>query len=148
MFTNPLDARDEMFALFAAGWEATDVLDTPPEIRWQGKEKGDIPPGYFVRVYTIGVKSEQRGFLQRDDPGASPPVFDTCGMIYASVFAPMSAEDSFRNGELLARAGRDIFRSAETPSGVWFRNARYVELPNDGKHYGWNVIVEYEFSET
>lgn len=147
MFTNPIDARDEMFQLFDDGWANVTVLPQPPEIRWQGKEKGEIPSDYFVRVSTQNVGQPQGGFYQGDGPGVSPPVYDPFGLLFVQVHAPKDAEDSYRNGELLAIAGRDIFRGATTPGGIWFRNCRYIEVPAEPKFYRWNVIVEWEFSE-
>jgi hypothetical protein len=153
MLADPIVARDEMFQLFDDGWEAIDWEGArhtiaQPEVRWQGKEKHDapIPESYFVRVATRQAGSPLGGFMQDDGP--SPKVYDTFGNLFVQVFAPMDGEDSYRQGELLAIAARDIFRGVQTPSGVWFRNARYVELDDDKKFYRWNVIVEYEFSET
>ena len=147
-FESPIDARDEMFRLFNDAWTAVPlVAELEVETRWQGKEKGDIPAGYFIRVSKTTVGSNSGGFLQNGD-GPSDQVYDTFGNIFVQVFAPMDAEDAFRKGELLAIAARDIFRGVETISGAWFRKARYEELQNDGKHYRFNVIVEYEFSET
>lgn len=148
MFTSPIDARDEMLSFFNTAWTALDLVDTlEVETRWQGKEKGGIPEGYYVRVSKTSDKSDSGGFLENGN-GQSPQVFDTYGLVFVQVFAPMSGADSFRNGELLAIAARDIFRANETASGAWFRKAHYKELDNDGKFYRWNVTVEYEFSET
>lgn len=146
MFQTPIDARDEMFTHFDTSWTGLE-LPVEVETRWQGKEKGTIPDGYFIRVSTQTAATEGAAFLENGQ-GASDPVFDTYGHLFVQVFAPMSAEDSYRIGELLAIAARDIFLAAETPSGCWFRKAKYVEMPNDGKHYYWKVSVEYEFSET
>jgi hypothetical protein len=152
MFESPLQARDEMFQLFLGGWEAVDwegseIAIAKPEVRWQGKEKttDPIPDDYFVRIATRGAGSPLSGFIADDGPSAK--AYDTFGNLFVQVFAPMNAEDSYRQGELIAAAARDIFRGVQTPSGVWFRNARYVELDDDKKFFRWNVIVEYEFSE-
>lgn len=147
MPTNPTDARDEVFGLFTDRWAAGTVLDPMPEIRYQGKERGAVPKEYFVRLSMQQVGSPQAAFVMTEEPDASPAVFETYGLIFVQVFAPMSAEDSWRIGDLLATFARDIFRRVETPSGVVFRNARFNELDNDGKHYRWNVKVEYEYNE-
>lgn len=147
MPTNPTNARDEVFGLFTEAWNAGTIVTPVPEIRYQGKEIGATPEGYFVRLSMQQVGSPQGGFAMTEEPDASPIAFDTFGLIFVQVFAPMSAEDSWRYGDLLATFARDIFRRVETPSGVWFRNARYNELDNDKKRYRWNVIVEYDYSE-
>jgi hypothetical protein len=149
MYSSPIDARDEMFGWFDDRWDTAvvpTILAEPCEVRWQGKEEGTIPEDYFVRISTQAAKTEGGGFMQNGQ-GSTPQVFDTYGLLFVQVFAPMAVEDSYRKGELLAIAARDIFRASETASGTWFRKARYVEVANDGKHYGWKVTVEYEFSE-
>lgn len=144
-FTTPIDARDEMFTLFEAGFEPAVVpaiLATAPVILWQGKPDPKTPlEGYNVRVSTKGAGTELAAFMDRDK------IYDTYGNLFVQVQAPIGAEDSYRKGELIAIACRDIFRGVETPGGVWFRNMRYVELDDDGKFYRWKVTVEFEFSE-
>lgn len=144
MFDNPIQARDEMFQWFDDRWEPAvvpTILPDPVETRWQGVPEPAIPDDYFVRVSTQGAGTDLGGFADTEKR------YDTYGNLFVQVFAPMTAADSFRNGELLAIAARDIFLGSETGGGVWFRNARYVELDNDGKFYRWKVTVEFEFSE-
>lgn len=149
MFANPVEAGDEMRQLFKDGWEALTIVTPVPEVRWHGKEKkaDPIPDTYFARFAIRGVGTDHAGFMENGE-GASPQVFDSFGNVFVQVFAPIDAEDSYRQGELLAIAARDIFLGNDTPSGVWFRNVRYVELDDDGKFYRWNVVAGYEFSET
>lgn len=147
MFTTPIAAADEMRAHFRDGWNALAIVAPVPAIRWHGNEVGDIPGTYFARFRVVGASTGSAGFME-NGAGASPQVYDNIGNVFVQVFAPIDAEDSYRQGELLAVAARDIFRGQGTNSGVWFRNARYTEVPDDGKFYQWNVVVEYEFSET
>jgi|SRR6185369_4678051 hypothetical protein len=147
MFTSPIDAADEMRNLFKTGWNALTIVTPTPEIRWRGKEKGSLPTTYFARFVIRGAGTDGAGFMENGE-GPSPQVFDSFGNVFVQVFAPIDAEDSFRNGELLAIAARDIFLGASTSGGVWFRKARYSEVDDDGKFYCWNVVAEYEFCET
>lgn len=144
MFASPIEARDEMFELFETGFTpaSTTILGAACETRWQGKPENVIPDDYFVRVSTKGAGTELAAYKDRD------LVYDTFGHLFVQVFAPIAAEDSYRKGELLAIACRDIFLGVATPEGVWFKNARYVELEDDGKFYRWKVTVEFEFSES
>lgn len=146
MATTPTNARDEIFRLFTDNFDVSAIVDECV-IRYQGKESGAVPEKYWLRVSTQQVTSPQSAHIMRDDPGQSPVEYETNGLVFVQVFAPMSDEDSFRKGELIATHSRDIFRAVETPSGVWFRNARFNELDPDGKHYRWNVKVEYQFNE-
>ncbi len=149
MFASPIAAADEMRQMFVDAWEDLTIITPAPEVRWRGKEKktDPLPTSYFCRFVIRGVGSPSAGFLENGE-GPSPQVFDNYGNVFVQVFAPIDAVDSFRYGELLAIAARDIFQGASTAGGVWFRNARYSEVDDDGKFYCWNVVTEYEFSET
>ncbi len=143
MFASPIDARDEMFELFETNFDVSAILATPPVMLWQGKPEPKTPPvGYNCRVSTKGAGTDLAAFKDRD------LVYDTYGNLFVQVQAPIGEEDSYRKGELIAIAARDIFLGVQTPGGVWFRNARYVELDDDGKFYRWKVTVEFEFSES
>jgi hypothetical protein len=144
-FDNPILARDDMLQHFDTPFREHElVVDTACLIRYQGvptpNGEPEIPDGFWVRVSTKNEGSPQGGFADQE------PRFDSFGNIFVQVFAPIAEADSYRNGELLAIAARDIFRRG-TEAGVWFRNARYTELEDDGKFYRWNVVVEFEFSE-
>lgn len=147
MTCTPAQARDEVYTLFTDAWKASDLRDPMPGIRYQGKEKGDVPEGAFVRISMQQVTSPQSAHTMPDGPGASGVQFTTHGLIFVQVFIPASERDGFHNGELLATFARDIFRARETPSGVWFRNARFNELDPEGSKFRWNVKVEYEYNE-
>jgi len=139
--------RDDVFELFTDRFDVSEIV-AKCIIRYQGKEKGEEPKrDYWVRISTSEVGSPQVAFAMTPEPDASPSVYESFGLVFVQVFAPMSEEDSFHNGDLIAKAARDIFRRVETPSGVTFRNARFNELDNDGKFYRWNVKVEYEYTE-
>lgn len=147
MPTNPQTAREEIYEKFTNEWLGLDVIDPMPAIRYKGKEKADIPEGYWVRISTQLVTSDQAGFVMTEGAGQSPAAFDSYGLIFVQVFAPRKAEDSYAIGELLATAARDIFRSVETASGVWFRNTRFTEQKSTDKEWSWLVKAEYEFCE-
>lgn len=146
MPTTPTEAREDVFDMFTRQFEQ---LPVPCDIRYQGKIKEGSPRGYWCRLSMQSVMSEQAAFVLDDEPDPSAIVFETSGLVYVQVFAPISARDAFYFGGLLAEKARDIFRRAGTPSGVWFRNARINELPfrENDTEYRWNVVVEYEFDE-
>lgn len=146
MPSSPAIARDEVFALFTAEFVN---LPKPCAIRYQGKIEASSPRSYWARISMQSVMSQQSAFALTEEPGECPQVFETNGLIYVQVFAPITERDAFHFGDLLATAARDIFRRAGTSSGVWFRNARAVELPfrAGDTEYRWNVVVEYEFDE-
>jgi hypothetical protein len=146
-YLTPVTAKDEAYEMVTASF--TDWLlsvGKDCDIRYQGKASAERPADYWVRLSMQQVLSPQRGFVLTED-NADANVFETSGLIFGQLNAAISAEDSFRNGDLMATAIRDILRQSSTPSGMWFRNARFNELPDDGQNYRWNVIAEYEFDE-
>jgi hypothetical protein len=157
MSSSPSTARDETFerftVQFAAGSEI--IIGDPVEIRYQGVTHspagtilGPIDPSkYWVRISMRGVISRPSAFVLTDEDTPSQMEFETNGLIFVQVFAPMIAVNGFAQGLLLAELAQAIFRRAETASGVIFNNVRIVELDDDTKSYRWNVIAEYEFSE-
>jgi hypothetical protein len=147
MTATPSQAREEVYRHFTDRWKLQTVMPETPEIRYQGKEKGKVPEGCYVRISMQQVQSPQSAHTMNDDPDASGTQFTTYGLIFVQVFMPASERDGYFKGELLATFARDIFRATETPSGVWFRNARFNELEPEGSKDRWNVKVEYEYNE-
>lgn len=145
-------ARKEMFAKVNDCWQAHagDIVSPIPEIRWQGVEEGALPGAdkFWMRVGTNTVTTRQSGHMSPDAPGGSPVVYDTYGFITLQMFAPMKGKDTWSKGELLSELGQRMFMASETGGGVWFRNPRIRELNNDGTWYRWNVIADYQFSQT
>lgn len=151
-------ARDDCARRFTElfGLVAEVIVGAPVEIRYQGvlfsianaPLKPVDPSNYWVRFSMRSVMSRQSAFVMSDEAdGAEPLEYETNGLLFVQVFAPMSEVDGFAQGGLLAEEAQAIFRGAETPSGVTFRNVRINELEDDTKSFRWNVIAEYEFSE-
>lgn len=145
-------ARKQMFALVDQCWKAKAeaVYGYLPEIRWQGVEEGKLPGAdkFWMRVGTETVSTRQSGHQLPEGPEGSPVVYDTYGFITLQMFAPMKGKDAWAKGELLSELGQRMFMASETGGGVWFRNPRIRELNNDGTWYRWNVIADYQFSQT
>jgi hypothetical protein len=142
-------AIDEIRQHFNDGWVGSTPptgLGEMPEIRWQGKPNPTLPPDFYAYFAHRIVKSPQSAHMT-DAIGGSKAIFDTSGIVTICVYAAMKAVDANHIGGLLAQRARDIFRGAETPGGVWFRNAQSDELENDGKSYRFLVTVAFEFSE-
>lgn len=146
-YLTPSQAKDEAYTLVTtkfAEWVGVTPFDV--DVRFQGKVRADRPTDLWVRLSMQQVQSVLSSFVATQDTGDKQQ-FETSGLIYAQVNAAMTFEDSFAIGDLIATAIRDILRSADTPSGMWFRNARFTEVPDDGEFYKWNVVAEYEYDE-
>lgn len=152
MSTSPQQARKEIFALIAAEWAAkAPAIVAPlavPELRYQGVEKAALPGAtkFWARASTQLATTRQAAFAMAG-LGATVPVYDTEGVVFIQVFAPMKEPGSYAKGELLAELGQCMFMAAETASGVWFRNPRINELVPDGTWYRWNVIADFRFNQ-
>lgn len=152
MTLTPQQARKEMFALVDECWKAraAAIVGYIPEIRWQGVEEPKLPGAdkFWMRVGTTTVTTRQSGHQMPDAPDRSPVVYDNHGFITLQQFAPMKGRDVWSKGELLSELGQRMFMASETGGAVWFRNPRIRELNNDGTWYRWNVIADYQFSQT
>lgn len=148
----PQTARKEMFALVTKCWKlrAPAIVGYVPEIRFQGVEEGALPGAdkFWMRASTKSVTTRQSGHRSVDFGGADDVVYDSYGFITLQMFAPMKGKDTWNKGELLSELGQRMFMASETGSGVWFRNPRINDLNNDGTWYRWNVIADYQFSQT
>lgn len=157
MPSSPSLAREESARLFTERFAApaAAIIGAPVEIRYQGVTarpggqplKPVDPSKYWVRYSMRGVMSRPSAFVLDEEPVPSQMEFETNGLAFVQVFAPMIEVNGFAQGLLLAELAQDIFRRTETPSGVIFDNVRINELDDDTKAYRWNVIAEYEFSE-
>lgn len=146
----PQQARREVFALFAATFDAgaVPIVGSPVEVRYQGVEEPASPGAleYFVRASTQLADTAQSGFAVAAH-AVKGVRFTTDGVAIFQVFAPMKSRGAYAKGELLASLVQRIFMGAETPSGVWFRRPRINELENDGTWYRWNVLTDFQFDQ-
>lgn len=144
-------ARDEMFAMFVAGFaaDAAVIAGGAIDMRYQGVVNKNLPSTdkYWVRLSTKNVASRQTAFVT-NDTGKGSAEHTSRGLIFVEVFAPMSDAEGFERGGKLAELAQSIFQNAETSSSVWFRNVRINDLPDDGKAFRFNVVAEYQFDQT
>jgi hypothetical protein len=152
MSTNPQIARQHVFTRISDCWTARApaiVGSGTPKLRFQGDELGDKPKAteYWARASTQHVTTRQSAHqMPAEGEGGSDVVYETHGVVFVQVFAPMKP-GAWAKGELLAIMCQGIFMASETPSGVWFRNPRFNELENDGTWYRWNVIADFQFNQ-
>lgn len=139
-------AIDEMYGLFNTAWAAgaPTIVGYLPEIRWQGVEKEGSPETkkYWCRVSSQSVLERQITFRNGTDKR-----YQTDGLLFVQVFAPMSDAKAMENLRALAVVARNAFRGKTTSSMIWFRNVRINELGPDNKAYRCNVVAEYQYDE-
>lgn len=146
-YLTPASAKDEIYGLVTTAFNAwlADAGETC-ELRYQGRAKATKTLPLFVHFSMQQVLSTLKAFVQTEDRN-DKKVYETSGLFFAQVNVGMAEQDSFRRGDLIATALRDMVRDVDTPSGVSLRNARFNELPSDTQSYRWNVIAEYEYDE-
>lgn len=146
-YLTPVTAKDELYGFindrFITWLQQNDEVCT---LRWQGKLKVAETEPLYVHFSMQQVLSPLKAFVRTDDR-ADVKMYETSGLIFGQVNVAMAEADGFRRGDLIATALRDMLRDAETPSGIWLRNSRFNELPNDVQYFKWNVIAEYEYDE-
>lgn len=148
MTTTYINAISEMETLFLTNWNANSaaIAGYIPEIKLPttefnlGKPPKDLHWGRISTQTVIEHQSTFRGGLdcvQR---------YQTQGLLFIQLFHPYKP-NSLDEGRELAMLARNTFRSTQTPSNVWFRNARINELRPDASMFRFNVIVDYQYDE-
>lgn len=148
------EARDEMFALFKAAWDAnaTALVGYIPEVRWQGREIATPNAGkpdnskFWARV-SIQSVLEQQATLSNCVVEPGKKKYESSGLIFVQLFGPKSRATAYDDLQKLAIVARDAYRSKVTPGQVWFRNVRINTLQPEELFYRLNVVGEYEFDE-
>lgn len=143
------EARDQIFELFNIAWLETEaIVSYVPEVRWQGKEVGDVPDGskFWCRVSTQSVFERQSTLSNAaGEPGKKH--YNSSGLVFVQLFAPKEIDTSYEQAQLLARIARDAFRGKTTIGKVWFRNVRINNLEPEELFYRFNIVAEYEYDE-
>lgn len=145
MPTNREDAYEITSSRFETEWNAgAPAIVTPaPDIRWDGREKGAIPKGYFCRFSMQWVLERQRTFRNGEDQR-----YVTAGVLFIQLFGPRNDDEmSAGNVGRLATLARGIFRGKTFDGCVLFRNVRVVDLEPLDNYHRKNVVMEFEYDE-
>lgn len=141
-------ALDEIKGIFRARWAA----DSPalnggvaPEVFWDGvpRKVEPDPTKPWAEVVVRHVTGVQSTLSQ--DTGKRR--FEKGGVVTVAVYAPLGAVGGLGTGELLVEVAKKAFEGKATANGVWFRNARIVEVGHDRAWYHWNVIADFVYDE-
>lgn len=139
-------AIDDIFTLFRTAWlaQTAAIVGYVPAVRWPGVEEPTRPPvdKFWARVSQQTVIERQITFRNVVDKR-----YETNGLLFVQVFAPMSDPQAMERLRALAVVARNAFRGKATASEIWFRNARINELPPDGKAFRCNVVADYQYDE-
>lgn len=139
-------ARDEINELFETKWLADTpaFVGTAPKIFFETvADEGQQPQDdHWARIQIRHTTAEQAALTS----SLGERRFRKFGIVTVQVFA-LNPTGNLQDAEDLAGVAKSAFEGAETPSHVWFRNARAVEVGQDGNHFQMNVISEFEYDE-
>lgn len=139
--TTELQARDEAGVLFFAAWPSDipviydDVGGDPPI----APNDGSRPPAWAR--YQFRLFGGTQATLASD---VGSRRFIRSGIITVQVFTPLG--DGLTLGDSLARTARDAFEG-EATTGLWFRDARIIDIGPSGAWYQQNILVDFEYDE-
>ncbi len=141
------EARDEIFAIFKASWDASSAAVTGyiPKIEYQGAQPRNVPDTakHWCRISIQTVSEKQASFARN----AGEKKFTAFGLVYVQIFSPRSENNGFEKGLFLGKIAKKSFRGKSTPGAVWFYNVRLNELTPEDSFYRLNVVAEYEYDE-
>ncbi len=130
-------ARDEIFTMLKAGWDATGNTMSYPNLPFEipidetpwGRTMLSLTPFSKQTLSSInGVKRYTRyGIL-------TVQLFTVSG-------TGLSSADNY------AKIIQDTFEGKSSPNGVWFKNARSNDIGPDGVWYQTNILIDFEFDE-
>jgi hypothetical protein len=140
-------ARDEILAAFRTAWTAgtPPITGTVPPVGYEGVETAASQPSTapFARIVIRHVGGRQATLSNQD----GQRTFEKTGIIGVQIFAPLVAGLGLTVVEALAKVAKSAFEGRATPSGVWFRNVRAVEVGPDGAMFQINVWADFEYDE-
>lgn len=141
-------ALADIFGLFNVAWNAntTSIVGYIPPVAWPGIEQATTPDRskFWVRV-SQKTSNEAQSTLRNGDNGQR---YTNKGICYVQIFCPVSETGSISNGRKLAEVARDAFRGKHSLNGVWFRNAKIVEMPTEADWFAFTAQVDYIYDET
>ena len=141
-------ALADIFGLFNIAWTAktTAIVGYIPNVAWPGIEQPTTPDRskFWARV-SQKTSFETQSTLRNGDNGQR---YTNQGTLYVQIFCPVSEVGSISKGRRLATLARDAFRGKHSLNGVWFRNAKIVEMPTEQDWFAFTAQVDYIYDET
>lgn len=142
------EARDQMFALVTAAWnaETAAVAGYVPELRYFGTPNPTPPDAtkHWAQVATRNAVREHSAFVG-NTPGPTLRQHTTFGVLTFAINSPLSDMQAYAVGLELCGVVQTALTNAQTAGGVFFRNVTVKELAADSKSYRFTVTAEYQF---
>lgn len=137
--TDVIQARDLIFGVFDTAWAGSSYSDIPvhyPDV------KNDVPTsGSWVRA-----NLQHNGEQQKTFGAVGARRFRRWGIVSFQVFTQVGDGQSLN--DLMAKVIHAAYRGKTTNTdGVWFQNARIVDVGRDGEFWQTNVLADFEYEE-
>lgn len=131
-------ARDEIYAVLKTAWDA----QTPPVPPMIYPDTIGEPPatGAWARATIRHAFDEQASFAELGSRR-----YTSSGILIVQIFAQVAL--GYATLDPLIDVVKNAFRGATTPGGIWFRNARVVEVGRDGPWEQVNVLADFEYDQ-
>lgn len=141
MPTSIAQARDDVLTLIA---DAADDLGIP--MVWEGtagsdKPSTDDPQQSWARAGFQHVARRQTTIVGSDGNRR----FTSYGLVSIQLFTPPA--DGLADADPTAEAFRNAIEGKSTANGVWFRNARTIEVGLSGGWWQTNILADFEYDE-
>lgn len=128
--------------------QASPILGYLPSIEYDEPAEADHASLElaFMRVSVRNVVDQQLTLSAEDSNGGH--VYETIGFLAVQVFIPKTDTEGTQHGRNLCSLVQKRFREAGANNDVWFKNVTINELSPDERWRRFNVISEYNFTET
>ena len=141
MTANAIKVRDETFAMVRL---ALIQREPSAKLYWEGVPGNDSPASSdtwarFSLLHVVGEQATLAGEF-----GARR--WRRTGLVTAQCFAPLSS-GSVRRALELAVVVRDALQGRQSPSSVWYRSPKIMEIGEDRSWFQVNAVIEFTYDE-
>lgn len=154
--TSRAEARNEIYTRFQTAWLAdADSADVP--VIYENKkatvptspetgEPVDAPTWARVSLrHNPDISGGTQASAGADSTGSGTRVYERQGIVFVQIFETRGK--GLRSSDDLATIAQKAFQGKETPSGIWFRHVRAIEIGEAGDWYQTNVLAEFVYQE-
>lgn len=139
-------ALDSMFASVKATLDASgmSLVGYKPDTRWPGVPIASPPDKtkLWARV-SVQIATDGQAALANFQ---GITLYEAMGLLYVQLFCPRNLAASLPNGRLVAIALQATFRSLGATGDIWYRNAKFVELPETDDNYPVTFSTVFEYN--
>ena len=137
-----VSARDTVMGLFKAAWDLDPVAMLIP-VFYQGVKR--TPQTDDLQAYVVVSIVHLTGG-QSSLPGALGTSTYRRQAVFSAQLNTVGG-DGLTTSDSLVKVLQDIFEGAIAFEDIWFSNARFSEIGQDGDRFQTNFLVDFEYDE-